>query len=59
MEKFSADLAQVCGCHWAVVGETAEEVVSKTAAHAKATHGINEVPGDIGQKLHEAMRPTM
>ncbi len=59
MNKFSADLAQVCGCHWAVVGDSEQEVVSKTAAHAKSSHGMNEVPAEIGQKLHSAMRPTM
>ncbi len=59
MEKFLADLAQVCGCYWAVVGETEQEVVSKTAAHAKSFHGMSEVPDEITQKLHSDMRPTM
>ena len=59
MNGFSADLAQVCGCHWAVVGNTSDEVVSKTKVHAKETHGFNEIPGELAQKLHTAMRPTM
>ncbi len=59
MTGYAADLAQVCGCHWAVVGATSDEVVMKTTAHAKETHGMNEIPAEIGQKLHAAMRPTM
>ncbi|QQG48243.1 MAG: DUF1059 domain-containing protein [archaeon] len=59
MNGFSADLKQVCGCSWAVVGSSADEVVSKTKVHAKETHQMNEVSAELGQKLHEAMRPTM
>jgi predicted small metal-binding protein len=59
MDTFSADLEQMCGCHWAIVGETLDEVTSKTKAHAKGTHGMNEVPAEIAQKLHAAVRPTM
>jgi predicted small metal-binding protein len=35
-----------------------DEVNSKTAAHAWETHGMMEVPAEIGQKLHEVIRPT-
>jgi len=59
MNGFSADLKQVYGCSWAVVGATADEVTAKTAVHAKQTHGMDSVPAEIGQKLHDAMRPTI
>ena len=59
MNGYSADLAQVCGCQWAATGSTAEEVVSKTKAHAKQTHQMNEVPAEIAQKLQAAIRPAM
>lgn len=59
MNGYSADLKQVCGCSWAATGSSMDEVVSKTKAHAKETHGMNEVPAEIAQKLTAAMRPTM
>ncbi|MBI3860076.1 MAG: DUF1059 domain-containing protein [Thaumarchaeota archaeon] len=59
MNGFSADLKQVCGCNWAVVGSSADEVTSKTKVHAKETHHMDEVPAEIAAKLHDAMRPTM
>jgi predicted small metal-binding protein len=59
MNGYSADLKQVCGCTWAATGSTTDEVVSKTVAHAKQTHGMNEVPAEIAQKLQAAIRPTM
>lgn len=59
MNGYSADLKQVCGCSWAATGSTANEVVSKTKMHAKETHGMNEVPAEIAQKLQAAMRPAM
>lgn len=59
MTGYSADLKQVCGCSWAATGSTMDEVVSKTKAHAKQTHGMNEVPTEIVQKLQAAIRPTV
>jgi predicted small metal-binding protein len=59
MNGYSADLKQVCGCSWAATGATADEVVSKTKAHARQTHNMTEVPAEIAQKLQAAMRPTM
>lgn len=59
MTGYSADLKQVCGCGWAATGSTTDEVVNKTKAHAKETHGMNEVPAEIAQKLQAAIRPTM
>ena len=59
MTGYSADLAQVCGCQWAATGNSADEVVTKTKAHAKQTHQMNEVPAEIAQKLQAAMRPAM
>lgn len=59
MTGYAADLKQVCGCSWAATGSTADEVVSKTKAHAKEVHSMNEVPAEIAQKLQAAMRPSM
>ncbi|MDE1853831.1 MAG: DUF1059 domain-containing protein [Thaumarchaeota archaeon] len=59
MNGYSADLKQVCGCSWAATGSTADEVVSKTKAHAKEMHNMMEVPAEIVQKLQAAIRPTM
>jgi len=59
MNSYSADLKQVCGCSWAATGATSEEVVSKTAKHAREAHGMNEVPAEIVQKLQAAIRPAM
>ncbi len=59
MSGFSADLKQVCGCSWAATGSTTDDVVSKTKKHAWDTHKMKEVPAEIAQKLHDAMRPTI
>lgn len=59
MNGYSADLKQVCGCDWAATGSTSDEVVSKTKKHAKDAHGMNEVPGELAQKLHAALRQTI
>ena len=59
MNGFSADLKQVCGCSWAATGMTADEVVAKTAKHAKEAHMMDPVPAEVVQKLQAAMRPTM
>ncbi|MDA4124792.1 MAG: DUF1059 domain-containing protein [Thaumarchaeota archaeon] len=59
MTGFSADLKQVCGCSWAATGSSSDEVTKKVVWHAKETHGMNEVPAEIAQKLHDAMRPVM
>ncbi len=59
MTGYSADLAVVCGCSWAATGMSIDEVVGKVTKHAKDAHGMNEVPAELAQKLHGAMRPAM
>ena len=59
MAQYSADLSSVCGCQWAVVGSSTDEVVQKTVKHAAEAHHMKEVPAEIAQKLKAATRPAM
>jgi len=59
MGGFAADLQQVCGCSWAAVGNTMDELNAKVKKHAEETHQMMTIPGDIAEKLHRATRPTL
>lgn len=59
MSGFAADLQQVCGCSWAAVGNTMDELNAKVKQHALETHNFTTVPGEIAEKLHKATRPTI
>lgn len=43
-------------CDFVARGETVEEVMRKCAEHAKAEHGMNEIPPDLAQKVRAAIR---
>lgn len=59
MAQYAADLSGVCGCQWAVVGSSSDEVVQKTVKHAGEAHHMKEVPTEVAQKLKAAIRPAM
>jgi len=46
MKQFSCG-AVVAGCDGVVTGETEEDVLAAAAAHAKAAHGMDEVPDEV------------
>ena len=58
MSGYKANLEEVCGCGMWVSGQTTNEVVDKTKAHAKQAHGMNEVPNDLAAKLMAAIKPA-
>ena len=43
-------------CDFEARGATEQEVLSQCAEHAKAAHGMNELPPDLAQKVHSAIR---
>ncbi len=43
-------------CDWKVRGETAEELMTKIAAHARTTHNMKEIPKDLVSKVRAAIR---
>jgi predicted small metal-binding protein len=42
-------------CDFEAKGETEQEVLAKAAAHAKADHGLTEVPAEILAKVKAAI----
>jgi predicted small metal-binding protein len=43
-------------CDFEARGETEEEVMKKTAQHAKEAHGMTEIPQEIVEKCQKAIR---
>jgi predicted small metal-binding protein len=43
-------------CDWEGRGETEEEVMQKAAEHARADHGMTEIPADVAAKAKAAIR---
>jgi predicted small metal-binding protein len=43
-------------CDFEARGETEEEVMAKTAQHAKEAHGMTEIPPDVAEKCQKAIR---
>lgn len=46
----------VPGCPFTASGETEDEVLKKTAAHAKHQHGVDEVTPELARKVRAAIR---
>ena len=42
-------------CDGVVRAESAEEALQMVAQHAKEVHGIDEVPPEVVEKVHEVM----
>ena len=43
-------------CDFEARGETTEEVLQKCAEHARAEHGMTEIPPELAEKVQAAMR---
>jgi predicted small metal-binding protein len=43
-------------CDWEARAETEEELKAKTAEHARAEHGMNEIPDDVWNKARAAIK---
>jgi predicted small metal-binding protein len=43
-------------CDFTAKGETELEVVQQCADHARAAHGINEIPPELATKVRAAIR---
>ena len=43
-------------CDGVIRAESTEEVLQLVAKHAKEVHGMDEVPAEVVQKVHEVMR---
>jgi len=46
----------VPGCDFVAEGATEEEVLVKAAAHAKATHGMEDIPPEVLAKVKAAIK---
>jgi predicted small metal-binding protein len=44
------------GCDFVATGATEDEVMTKTAEHAKASHGMHHLAPETALKLREAIR---
>ncbi len=42
-------------CDFVARGENENEVLTKAAAHAKATHGMDSIPEDVMKKVKAAV----
>jgi predicted small metal-binding protein len=42
-------------CDFVARGQTEEEVMSKTAEHARTVHQMKEIPADLAQKIRAAI----
>ena len=42
-------------CDFEARGATVEEVMQKCAEHAKADHGMNEIPAELATKVQAAI----
>ena len=43
-------------CDFVARGETDEEVMGQVAEHARAAHGMDEVPPEVAEKVRAAIR---
>ncbi len=43
-------------CDFEARGDTVEEVMQKCAEHAKADHGMEEIPAELAEKVQAAIR---
>jgi predicted small metal-binding protein len=43
-------------CDFVATGETEADVMAKAVEHARADHGLEEIPTDIAQKAQAAIR---
>jgi predicted small metal-binding protein len=44
------------GCQAVVEGKDEAEVMAKAAEHAKAAHGLQQIPPDVASKVRAAIR---
>lgn len=42
-------------CDFEARGETQQEVLAKTAEHAKKEHGFEQIPAELMAKVHSAI----
>ncbi|HEX6279298.1 MAG TPA: DUF1059 domain-containing protein [Pyrinomonadaceae bacterium] len=45
-------------CDWVATGETEEEIMAKTAEHARTDHGMNEIPPELAEKARGAIKDS-
>jgi predicted small metal-binding protein len=43
-------------CDFKASAETVDELMQKTAAHAREAHGMNEIPPELAAKVQSAIR---
>jgi predicted small metal-binding protein len=43
-------------CDFQASAETVDELMEKTAAHAREAHGMNEIPPELAAKVQGAIR---
>lgn len=41
----------VPGCDWTVEGESDDEVLAEVGTHARAAHGMDEVPPEVAERV--------
>jgi predicted small metal-binding protein len=44
------------GCDFEIRGESEEEIFRKAADHARSSHGLQNIPIDLLQKVRDAIR---
>ena len=44
------------GCNFEIRGESEEEIFRKAAEHARTSHGLQNIPIDLLQKVRDAIR---
>lgn len=56
MAKHIACNDVVSGCGFTATATTEEEVVEKAAAHARESHGVNEITPELAAKVKSAIK---
>lgn len=44
------------GCNFEIRGDSEEEIFRKAAEHARTSHGLQNIPIDLLQKVRDAIR---
>lgn len=57
MKAFSCgDVVPGCGGRW--VGASEDEILAEVAVHARAAHGVEEMPGELVEQVRAAIVPA-
>ena len=48
----------VPGCEWTIDGESDDEILAGVADHARETHGMDEVPPDVADRVRGLISET-